>query len=76
VHRDNIIILTAKTMDGYTYDVRNKKSHIFISTYSNLKSKFDPKSGEISKSNEWLKKMPWGLVIFDEAQWLPAEESK
>jgi SNF2 family DNA or RNA helicase len=59
-------------MAEYSYDVRDKKSHIFISTYSNLKSKFDPKEGEMSKSNEWLKKMPWGLVVFDEAQWLPA----
>jgi hypothetical protein len=30
----------------------------------------------MSKSNEWLKKMPWGLVVFDEAQWLPAEGNK
>ncbi len=32
-------------MAEYSYDVRDKKGHIFISTYSNLKSKFDPKEG-------------------------------
>lgn len=22
--------------------------------------------------NQWLKLMPWGLIVFDEAQWYPA----
>jgi superfamily II DNA or RNA helicase len=46
---------------------------IFISTYSFLKTHVNYNSREgIKTLDEWLVRKPWGLVIFDECQTLPA----
>ena len=58
--------------------MRDPKPYIFISTYSNLKAKLEgreregePKK-EVKIEHEWMRMKPWGLIVFDEAQWLPA----
>lgn len=73
---DQIVILTAKSIEDFKFSVKDSKGKIFISTYSNLKSKLESREGEQKKDikieHEWMRLMPWGLIVFDEAQWLPA----
>lgn len=72
--RDNIIILTSSS----DYVFRNSKyGNIYVSTYTSLKSKFPKEKNKNEKmENRWLMTKPWGLVIFDECQTLPAEENR
>lgn len=37
--RQQIIIITSKTMDEFKFKVNDANPHIFISTYSSLKAK-------------------------------------
>lgn len=47
VNRDQIVILTSKTTDEFDFKKKDKekKAYIFVSTYSNLKAKFEAKDG-------------------------------
>ena len=70
--------MTAKTIQEFKFNVRDSKPKVYISTYSNLKTKLEGSeredgSSEVRVEHEWMRLMPWGLVIFDEAQWLPAK---
>lgn len=42
---DQIVILTAKSIEDFKFNVRDSKGKIFISTYSNLKSKLESREG-------------------------------
>lgn len=64
--------MTAKTDFKYTFKPKDGP-RIFVTTYSNLKAKLEGRDNKETKvEHEWMKRMPWGLIVFDEAQWLPA----
>ena len=70
ISREHIVILTARADSHYNFKVKDAP-RIFITTYSNLKAKLEvrEKEGEVRKEmkveHEWMRLMPWGLIVFD-----------
>lgn len=67
-----IITLTSKTERFFKYNVKKAEPILVISSYPFLSSKLTKKEDEGYLELEWMRRLPWGLVLFDEVQWLPA----